>query len=196
VAKANAGAVRFQFSMVQMMKLVVLGAVASLCLAPGYRLVELGVSTWPGFLILEGVSVPLALALAVFPLVRRGPLKDWTIRALLLSSVSIALGFAAYLMFLIVIHIHRVFAELSFILFDSLAIGVLGFCLATLVRGLIPVRCPECSRRAMIREVKATHAPEAVAGRAYRCLNCGAELLRSEEGVGRAVRPGLETSDP
>jgi hypothetical protein len=79
-----------------MMKLVVFGALASMCLAPMWRLAEAGVVTWPLMLLVEAVAIPMVLAVAAFPLVRKGPRKDWLIRALLVTSLGIGLLAAIY----------------------------------------------------------------------------------------------------
>jgi hypothetical protein len=78
------------------MKLVIFAATASMCLAPMVRLAEDGVVDWAWVILGEAVAIPVVLALVAFPLVRRGPRKDWLIRMLLFTSVSIALGFAVF----------------------------------------------------------------------------------------------------
>ncbi|MGP0068257.1 MAG: hypothetical protein ACLQGP_32260 [Isosphaeraceae bacterium] len=83
--------IRFALSLRQMMKLVVFGAVASMCLAPMWRLAEAGIATWPRVILGEAVAIPMVLAVAAFPLVRKGPNKDRLIRALLATSLSIGL---------------------------------------------------------------------------------------------------------
>jgi len=79
-----------------MMKLVTFAAVALMCLAPVVRLAVIGAISWAWALMGEAIGIPVALALVAFPIVERGPFKDWLIRALLLCSVSIALGFSVY----------------------------------------------------------------------------------------------------
>jgi hypothetical protein len=83
-------------TLIQMMKLVIFAAAASMCLAPLVRLAEAGVVEWSWVILGEAVGIPVVLALVAFPLVRRGPYKDWLIRTLLLTSVGIALGFAVF----------------------------------------------------------------------------------------------------
>lgn len=80
----------------QMMKLVIFAAAASICLAPMVRLAEAGVVEWQWVILGEAVGIPVVLAIVAFPLVRRGPFKDWLIRTMLLTSVSIAMGFAVF----------------------------------------------------------------------------------------------------
>jgi hypothetical protein len=79
-----------------MMKLVIFAAAASICLAPMVRLAEAGVVEWQWVILGEAVGIPVVLAIVAFPLVRRGPFKDWLIRTMLLTSVSIAMGFAVF----------------------------------------------------------------------------------------------------
>ena len=59
-------------TLLQMMKLVVFAAVASLCVAPMFRLAEAGVVPWPYVLMGEGVGIPVVLAIVAFPLLRAG----------------------------------------------------------------------------------------------------------------------------
>ena len=83
----------------QMMKLVVFAAVASLCLVPMVHWAEIDAVSWPFVVLMEAVTIPMVLALVAFPLVKKGPLKDWLIRALLLTSVGVILGAASYSLF-------------------------------------------------------------------------------------------------
>jgi hypothetical protein len=91
--------VRSGLTLLQMMKLVIFAAAASMCLAPLVRLAEIGAVSWSWMLVGEAVGIPMVLALVAFPLVRRGPFKDWLIRALLLTSVSVVLGSSVYSLF-------------------------------------------------------------------------------------------------
>jgi hypothetical protein len=83
-------------TLIQIMKLVMFAAAASMCLAPMVRLAEAGAVEWEWVILGEAVGIPVVLAILAFPLLRRGPNKDWLIRMLLLISVSIALGFAVF----------------------------------------------------------------------------------------------------
>jgi hypothetical protein len=87
---------RFSLTLRQMMKLVIFAAAASMCLAPMVSLAEAGAVEWEWVILGEAVGIPVVLALVALPLVRRGPNKDWLILMLLLTSVSIALGFAVF----------------------------------------------------------------------------------------------------
>ena len=78
------------------MKLVVFAAVASLCLVPMVRWAEIGAVSWPFAILMEAVAIPMVLAVVAFPMVKRGPLKDRLIRALLLTSVGVILLAAIY----------------------------------------------------------------------------------------------------
>jgi hypothetical protein len=80
----------------QMMKFVIFAAAAAMCLAPMVQLAEAGIVDWQWVILGEAVGIPVVLALVAFPLVRPGPNKDWLILMLLLTSVSIALGFAVF----------------------------------------------------------------------------------------------------
>jgi hypothetical protein len=165
---------RPSLSLRQMMKLVLFGGIASACMAPAFHLVEIGVATWPAFLILEAVSVPLVLALAAFPLVKRGPPKDWLIRASLLVSVTVAIGFAIYLPVFIYAGWsgRRGRPDLTFLATDVLVVGLLGLAFVLLARGILPRRCRGCSRLTLILDAKATVSPEDISGKSYLCLCC------------------------
>ena len=186
-----------RLSLFQMMKLVVFGAIASTCIAPAYRLAEIGVGTWSTWLILEGVSVPLVLALAAFPLVRKGPFKDWLIRVSLIVSVAVALGFAVYLLIFFSWGwaSRRMPPEFTFLAIDAGVIIVLGFALALLARSIIPLSCPDCSRRTLILDAKAAASQVDSPGKSYLCLCCQ-EHFYNPNGSWRVVRPNLEPTRP
>ena len=96
MTRIQAPLVRMSLTLRQMMKLVIFAAAASMCLVPMVQLAEAGIVDWQWVILGEAVGIPVVLALVAFPLVRRGPSKDWLIRMLLLTSVSIALGFVVY----------------------------------------------------------------------------------------------------
>jgi hypothetical protein len=77
------------------MKLVVFGAAGSVCIIPGFRLWELGMSTARDLVFLEAASVFLLWAAVSFILVRHGPSRDRVVSVLLLCPVSIGLSYAA-----------------------------------------------------------------------------------------------------
>ena len=88
--------IKLTLSLRQMMKLVIFGAVASMSLAPMWRFAEAGVVTWPQLFFGEAVAIPMILAVAAFPLLRKGPRKDWMIRVLLTTSLGIGLVESIY----------------------------------------------------------------------------------------------------
>src|SRR5262249_1789957 len=96
LAAPRGGNLRPTMSLLQLMELVIFAAAASFCLAPMIRLAMLGAVAWEWMLVGVAMGVPVVLALVAFPLVRSGPLKDWLIRALLLASVGVGLGFSFY----------------------------------------------------------------------------------------------------
>ncbi len=77
---------RLQLTLRQTMKLVVLAAVASACLAVGVEHGAMFPQAWFGVVMTEAVVIPLVLAVVAFPLVRQGPLKDWLILRTALRS--------------------------------------------------------------------------------------------------------------
>jgi hypothetical protein len=155
-----------------MMKLVAFGAVASLCLAPGIRLAEGSAGGWSFVLLLEAVATPLVLALVAFPLVQKGPLKDWLVRTLLMVSVSFALGWAVALL-VWVINFHasrRVPVDYPFLSGIVVVIIVLGLALTLLLRRVVPGRCPECQQPTLLPD--ALVQPRSAKERVYQCLLC------------------------
>ena len=79
----------------QMMKLVVFGAVGSLCLAAMMLLAEVGAVGWPFEILMEAVVIPMVLALAAFPVLSRGP-SYRLIRGLLMTSLAVILVVAIF----------------------------------------------------------------------------------------------------
>jgi hypothetical protein len=170
---------RLTLSMRQMMKLVIFAAVASVCVTPVARSVDLGFVTWTAVLVWSIVVVPLVLALVALPLVRKGPLKDWLIRTLLLISVGGALGFLIWFLVRILYTLsRRPAASLDDYAFLSLTVGVIGsivvFSLACagLVREVAPRRCPDCRWLTLVPDTATTTRPRADRVRLYQCLSC------------------------
>jgi cytochrome bd-type quinol oxidase subunit 2 len=90
------GPFEFRLTLLQMMKLVIIAAVVSLCLTPMTRLAMAGVVPWDFLLMGAAVAVPLLGAIVAFPLVRKGPGKDRLIRMLLFASTCAGLVVAIY----------------------------------------------------------------------------------------------------
>jgi hypothetical protein len=96
---------RFQLSLVQMMKLVIYAAVASACAAPMAHLWQVGVVEGGriqgllGVVLFESVLVPLVWVGLSVLLIRRGAWRDGLICALMLCSVSVALGTACWALY-------------------------------------------------------------------------------------------------
>jgi hypothetical protein len=177
----------------QMMKLVAFGAVASLCLAPGVRLAEGGAGRWSFVLLVEAVVIPLVLALVAFPLVRKGPLKDWLIRALLIVSVGVALAWAVVLL-VWVINFHasrRVPLDYPFVSGIVAVIIVLGSALGILLRRVMPGRCPECQQPMLLPDAQVQR--RTTKERVYQCLSCEGRF-RKLHGAWIAAVPELDSS--
>lgn len=190
MGRAHTRPFRPKLTLRQMMKLVAFGAVASLCLAPGIRLA--GPGGWPFVLLLEAVAVPLVLALVAFPLVRKGPLKDWLVRALLTVSVGFALGWAVALLAW-VINFHasrRVPIDYPFVSGIVVVIIVLGSALALLLRRVVPGRCPECQQPTLLPD--ALVQPRTTKERVYQCLSCEGRF-RKRHGAWNAALPELDS---
>ncbi len=187
-----------------MMKLVVLGAVASSCLAFGVRLSEEGVGRGsPWFIIvMEGLLAPLALAIIAFPLLRRGQLKDWLILALVATSVLVALGFTVFVMVMVVgeqISGRGPRLDFTSLVIGSFFIAAFGLILLYLLRGIVPARCPDCRRLMLLPDAKFRVRPEVTRGRSYQCLGCRGrfqkplgrwEPIPTEPGTPHPTAPG------
>jgi len=95
---------RWQLSLLQLLMLVFYCAVGSACVAPMWRLWRLGVFGGGGVqglisvAVFEAIIVPLVWAGLSFILVRNGAWRDGLISAMLLSSVSVALAFAGWML--------------------------------------------------------------------------------------------------
>jgi hypothetical protein len=130
-----------------MMKLVVFAATACAAVEPMAQLKEQGVvGDWTAVMIWAAVAAPLACAVTAFPVIRRGPFRDWLIRVFLLASVSAALGFAFYIVgwhvLLVTLRGRHLYAFSSL---EGLAIiAALGLAFIFLLRRVVPGWCPEC----------------------------------------------------
>ena len=95
---------RWRLSLLQVMKLVVYGAVAAACAAPMLRLWGAGFvegGTRRGLVLValfEAIVVPLAWACLSFVLLPRGPSRDRWIAAMLLGSVAMAAAISLWLL--------------------------------------------------------------------------------------------------
>jgi len=189
MGERHARHLRLKLTLRQSMKLVVFGAVASLILAPMVRLAETGAVTWPFVFLLESMAIPLALALVMFPLVRQGPLKDWLIRALLLTSVGVGLGAAIYSL----VWASKGPRSLNIWATSGMTVGivwafvvVLGFPFVVLLRKVMPGWCPACRAPTLVPDASMPDRLEFTRKRTYRCLSCEARF-RKLHGSWRAV---------
>jgi len=159
----------------QMMKLVVFGAVGSLCLTPMIRLAEIGAVGWPFAILMEAVAIPMVLALAVFPLVSRGPRKDWLIRGLLMTSLAVILGSAIYSLAWGSVGPQslNIWAAGSFTVgFLWFVVVAVGIPFMLLLRQIVPGLCPACRRSPLVPDATIRVRPDAAPERAYKCLSC------------------------
>src|SRR5262249_45118749 len=134
--------------------------------------------SWSFVLLMEAVAIPLVLALVAFPLVRKGPLKDWLIRILLMVSVGFALGWAVALL-VWVINFHatrRVPIDYPVLSGIVVVIIALGLALALLLRRVVPGRCPECQRPTLL--ASAVIQRGLAKGTMYQCLCCSGRFRK------------------
>ncbi len=152
---------RLTQSMPQMMKLVIFAAAASACVTPFARLAIVGIGTWWRTLVWSAVAVPLVLAVVAFPVLRKGPMKDWLIRALLLVSVADALGFAIWSLvrYLYGYATDRVLISYVYLAESSGRVVLLGIAFIFLARGVILRWCPECRRPTLLSESTTVSRP-------------------------------------
>jgi hypothetical protein len=171
-------------TVLQMMKLVVLGGVASACLAFGARLSDEGVGRGTPALIpiMEALGLPLALALVAFPLLRKGQFKDWFILVMVAISLSVTLGLGI-LGAVVAIRVRSSMRpppplDYSVVGGVSVTLAGLGLGLYYISRRIVPVRCPDCRRFGLLPE----------RGRFYRCFRCE-NAFRELRGLWEAI-PG------
>jgi hypothetical protein len=187
--ESHARHLRLKLTLRQLMKLVVFGAVASSSLAPMVHLAEIGAVTWPFVFLLESMAIPLVLALVMFPLVRQGPLKDWLIRALLMTSAGVGLGAAIYSL----VWASKGPQSLNIWATSGMTVGmvwafvvVLGFPFAILLWKVTPGWCPACRAPMLVPDASMLDRLESTRKRPYRCLSCEARF-RKLQGSWRAV---------
>ena len=193
--------VRLTLSLRQMMKLVVFAAAASACVAPFVQLMDMGLASWSVVLVWGAVAVPLVLALTAFPMVRRGPLKDWLIRVFLLISVGDALGFAISVLVWFVSESVRRRVPLVYSFLGQIAgiIIILGLALVVLLRKVVPRRCPDCRWRTLIPDATSSSGPGDNRTRCYQCLRCQGRFEKhvgSREAVPAELLPASLRSEP
>jgi hypothetical protein len=151
----------------QMMKLVVFGAAASLCLLPMRPLVEEGIVTWQTVLLWEAVAIPLSQAVVAFALVKPGRFRDGLIVALLLASLVLAFGVVLYYM--------TWGAPSGSAVTPGFLIAVmvlLGVPLLAVLLSVLPRPCPRCSRSWLIVDGTFRPGPRSLLRRTYRCDSC------------------------
>jgi hypothetical protein len=187
---------RLTLTLRQMMKLVVFGAVASMCLAPMWRLADAGVVTWPQMLLGEAVAIPTVLAVVAFPIVRKGPRRDWLIRALLATSLGIGLLSTIYALFWASVgppSLNLWAGSGATVGFFRAVIVIFGFLFALLLRQVVPGWCPACRRFALLPYSTIRIRPESAPERAYQCLSCKGRLWKID-GPWLAVPADLTSS--
>ncbi len=187
-------------TVLQMMKLVVLASVASACLAFGARLSAEGVGRGTPWLIpvMEGLFMPLALALVAIPLLRKGQFKDWFIHVLVAIPLSITLWVA------ILTTVYQI-RERSirrpqpptdyFVVGEvSLIFALLGLGLYYLSRRIVPARCPDCRSLSLLPDANFRVRSVASRSRTHRCFRCLVQF-RELQGCWEAIPPDPSTSE-
>jgi hypothetical protein len=84
---------RPQLTLGQLQKAVVYLALVLACVVPGVQLVRIGAADWGTMLVMEGIAIPIVLALATIFLVRAGPARKWIIAVLAAIAVGVEPGF-------------------------------------------------------------------------------------------------------
>lgn len=82
-----------QVTLGQMQKVMVYLALMLACVVPGAELVRIGAADWGTVLVMEGIAVPVVLALATIFLVRAGPARKWIIAVLAAIAIGVEPGF-------------------------------------------------------------------------------------------------------
>jgi len=138
-----------RLSLVDLAKIVLACAVASLCITPGHRMAQYQGGT---LIVVDAIIFALVLALFAFVFVRHGPRRTATVEILILWATGVALGFLirgittttlprvrAYGWR--VIHAEDLILSLVGVILATLA-GWLAFRLARRARGFIARRRP------------------------------------------------------
>jgi hypothetical protein len=165
----------------QMMKLVVFGAAASVCLLPMKPLVEEGVVTWPTVLLWEAVAIPLAQAVVAFALVKPGRFRDGLILAMV--GISLAVGFGVAIYLIAWGAGMRGGMPLGYLIKVML---VLGTPLTMVLLYILPGRCPGCSRSWLLPDRTFRPGRRESLRRAYRCGSCEGRFWK-HQGEWKAV---------
>src|SRR6187200_637805 len=82
-----------QLTLGQIQKLVIYLALILACVVPGAQLVRVGAADWGTVLVMEGIAVPVVLAITTIFLVRAGPARKWIITVLAAIAVGVEPGF-------------------------------------------------------------------------------------------------------
>jgi hypothetical protein len=159
--------VRLTLTVGQMMKLVVFGAAASMCLLPMQPLVEEGVITWQTVLLWESVAIPLSQAVVAFALVKPGRFRDGLIVALVVTALATALGIVTYYMTWGAANASGVTPSFLLVIL-ALLVGPL----LTVLVYILPCPCPRCPRSWLIIDGTFRPGPRSPLKRAYRCGSC------------------------
>ena len=120
--------------------------------------------------------MPLVLAIVALPLVRKGPLKDWLIRILLLVPVGFTLLMnpVAFLVSAIVLRpSRRLPSDEPGMLVIGGCLGciiVFGWAFAQFLRRVLPRRCPKCRLPTLLPSVPIQ--PRIMKERVYQCISC------------------------
>jgi hypothetical protein len=165
---------RLTLTIGQMMKLVVFGAAASVCLLPMKPLVEEGVASWPAILLWEAIAIPLAQAVVAFALVKPGRFRDGLILTLVGISMAFALG-----------------AAISLLAWGGMRGGftpgflfwvilLLGIPLTWVLLYILPGPCPVCPRSMLLPDGTFRPGPREPLKRAYRCGSCAGRFWKHQ----------------
>lgn len=82
-----------QLTLGQLQKVVVYLSLVLACAVPGVQLARIGAADWGTVLVMEGIAIPVVLALATIFLVRAGPARKWIITVLAAIAVGVEPGF-------------------------------------------------------------------------------------------------------
>jgi hypothetical protein len=190
MAGERARRLRLTLTVGQMMKLVVFGAAASLCLLPMRPLVEQGVITWQTALLWESVAIPLSQAAVAFALVKPGRFRDGLIVALVVTALVMALGVVTY-------YVTWGAPSGSAVTpgFLLVVLGLLVGPLLAVLLAVLPRPCPRCSRSWLIVDGTFRPEPRSLLRRAYRCDSCK-ERYWKDRGAWSAVPAERKVSPP
>jgi hypothetical protein len=170
---------RFQLTIRQLLIAVVFSAVGFAAMLPFRRAGGAGLFLVDTFLV-EVPFIAMLWSVLTLVLVRRGPMKDWLLRALWSVPACVILGWVLLTSF---------YADVSYLamfVFDGIALTAF----VLIFRWLIPSRCPNCRWFSLLRDRAADDPDPTAVPNAHWCVCCARRFRRWYRGDWEEVAEG------